>query len=163
MLPWLSLSAPPIGERLPAQARPGGVPPQIKRACATRFWPMPQLPFAYQATRQASFSPAAYCPRCPLPALGPGCPQGPSSLDPSKRPNPDGCKERVAFSIRPETFRGRFEDRHLCPLHRHLVAWTLRKCQFTANQDSRPARPPRNRPDDIPCRRAILAGEPSRR
>ena len=36
-------------------------------------------------------------------------------FDPSKRPNPHGCKT----SWRPEDLRGRFEIRELCPFHGH--------------------------------------------
>jgi hypothetical protein len=43
----------------------------------------------------------------------------PRAFDPSKRPNPHGCKTSWRFSIRPENLRGRFENRELCPFQRH--------------------------------------------
>ena len=60
-----------------------------------------------------------FCPQKTLPPQIPG-------FDPTKRPNQHGCWTSPRFSIRPEGPLGRFENRHLCPCHRHLDAWTLR-------------------------------------
>jgi hypothetical protein len=35
--------------------------------------------------------------------------------------------DKSAFSIRLEWFRGRFDNRELCPFQRHWDVWTLRK------------------------------------
>ena len=84
------------------------------------------------------------------------------AFDPCKRANPHGCRTSCHFSIRADLFSRRFENREMCPFHRHLHACTLRKAELAAqscfDQEDRPPKPPRSDAACIPWRAARPAG-----